>query len=324
MGAGFDAEQLPEEENEEDTDESGQEISASGKQTEPTEETCEPQEGQGKANLAGGKGASKGETRPSPTRTKLLDGLLNKGARITEILEHMHEVETLIKQIRPITSKAGSDGVEATYEYGNELARMAPEEVALLTNKDTELDFLVKYATHQLLLRAPLERKRQPINLCLDTSGSMQGSFYNKAAGFCLAVIKFMMHERRGISLITFDSSICREVIIDAGKRVDIAALIEVLLNPSYGGTNFDTALLRSQAIRDELKWKSQATFLITDGFDHISQADRINNNKKTDRIIAVVVSNDSGNALMPVADEIKKLKHKGVYDLVDAARELF
>lgn len=271
---------------------------------------------------AAGKGKGKG---PS-VRDKMLDNLNANFNSLVSILEHMREVSTLLAQIKSRNRKTHSDGPDATYEYGNDLGRAATEEIALLSNKATRLDFLVKLSNHQLLLHSPQEKRRSSVILCLDTSGSMAGEFYNKAAGFCLAVMRYMQKEKRGVALLTFDSSKCKEYVADIGKSIDAPTIIDILTSPSYGGTDFDVPLLRSQEIKREYGWKTLTTFLVTDGYCGLRSADKINQQKTgQDRIVVACVSSDSASSLAPVADEVHHLKRKGTtLEMVRAAHTLF
>lgn len=260
------------------------------------------------------------------SRSILLENLDTNYTVLSDILVSMREVETLIAQMQARNKKTAEDGPDHTYEYGNDLSRSTSEELALLANVETTLDFLVKVSNHQVLLHAPLERKRSAVVLCLDTSGSMHGSFYSKAAGFCLAIMKFMNKERRGVALVTFDSNKCAEIVTDIGQPIDHAQVLNVLTKPSYGGTDFDVPLLRSQEIRTERKWKSVTTFIITDGYCRLSQTDRILQNKSPrDKIIASIVSSDAGASLAPVADEIHKIKRSSsLLEIVRTSHTLF
>jgi len=282
----------------------------------------------------GGLKKPKQDTQKSPAgtgkgqgvREKLMNNLDANYTSLASILEHMREVSTLLAQIRSRNRKTHSDGPDATYEYGNDLGRAATEEVSLLANKATRLDFLVKLSNHQLLLHSPQEKRRSSVVLCLDTSGSMAGEFYNKAAGFCLAVMRYMQKEKRGVALLTFDSSKCKEYVADIGKSIDAPTVIDILTSPSYGGTDFDVPLLRSQELKLEYGWKTLTTFLVTDGYCGLRSADKINQQKTNqDRIVVACVSTDSASSLAPVADEVHHLKRKGTtLEMVKAAHTLF
>jgi uncharacterized protein with von Willebrand factor type A (vWA) domain len=281
--------------------------------------------GPGGTKLSQAKSAA-GKGKGTSVRDKLMDNLNANFNALASILEHMREVSTLLAQIRSRNRKTHSEGPDATYEYGNDLGRAATEEIALLANKSTRLDFLVKLSNHQLLLHSPQEKRRSSVILCLDTSGSMAGEFYNKAAGFCLAVMRYMQKEKRGVALLTFDSSKCKEYVADIGKNIDAPTIIDILTSPSYGGTDFDVPLLRSQEIKREYGWKTLTTFLVTDGYCGLRSADLINQQKTNqDRIVVACVSSDSASSLAPVADEVQHLKRKGTtLEMVKAAHTLF
>ena len=274
----------------------------------------------------GGSGAGKEGAQFAKRRVKVLDSMSAQRGSIARILSYMAEAETLIKQIQKQKTKLGEEGPDATYEFGNNLSNMTPEEVAFLNGENTKMAFLVKYATHQLLQRAPLESRKQPVVLMLDQSGSMfAGRMYEIAAGFCLAVLKFMIKDKRGVSFTVFDSSNGREVHADVNQKIDIMKILRILTTPSQGGTNFQLAFERAQTIRDYFKWKSFNGMCITDGLDRFSNPGKIlSNMKEKDKFIGVLVGRDPGDTLSVVCDEVRHVHDRSLVDLVNAAKSIF
>lgn len=330
LGPDFDMSVNPPDVAEDDEDDKSTGKSKAGKRkskTTASQDVDVAEEGEQvvKAEGVKGRAAGKANTR-SKNAINFMESLSLDFNRIQHILEYAKEVETLINKISKVSTKLGDSGPDVMYEYGNDVTRMVQNEAAYLALEHTKLHFLVNLASHQLLQTSPLEKKRQAVILCLDTSGSMYGHYYTLAAGFCLAVLKYMMKENRGVALLTFDTQVKGAVVADVNEKVDMHEMLRVILAPSYGGTSFDRALMGAQEIRDEHNWKSCTTFMVTDGYDYLSNADEILANKhKNDRIVATVVSNSAGDALAPVADEIKHVTRKLTsLDLVNAAKSIF
>ena len=272
----------------------------------------------------GGSGKDNGDF--GRRRMSVMSAMKLNNGKVNRILSYMAEAETLIKQLQKQKTKIGQEGPDATYEYGNALANMAPEEVAFLRQANTKLAFLVKYATHQLLQRAPLESKKQPVVFMLDQSGSMfSGSMYERAAGFCLAAMKYLMKEKRGVSFTVFDAAHGREVHADVNDKIDIIRILEIIISPSMGGTCFQAAFERAQDIRDYFKWKSFTGLCITDGADHFMYPQKIlENMKPRDKFIGAIVSKNTGESLAVVCEEIRHIHDRSLAELVYAAKAIF
>ena len=111
--------------------------------------------------------------------------------------------------------------------------------------------------------------------VCLDTSGSMNGSPIIKAKALVLAIVKILKKENRELHIIIFGAkNQYQEVTINSENQI-----IEVIkfLRKSYdGGTYFETPLKRAMEIIDFKKNYEKADILmVTDGACKISHVFR-------------------------------------------------
>jgi len=176
--------------------------------------------------------------------------------------------------------------------YGNDLANLIPSEVALLSHKFTKLAFLAKVANHSLLVNTNAQDSRSPVLILLDCSGSMGLRGYQRAAGSALAVVK-KLRSAGSIGILVFDEGIRAEAVWGKNVAPSPMELDRILLNPSMGGTNFNVALRRAYAIKEEHNWKTLTIILVTDGLDTISQSVK-NLKKGADKSIAILTRGES------------------------------
>jgi uncharacterized protein with von Willebrand factor type A (vWA) domain len=94
-------------------------------------------------------------------------------------------------------------------EFGDNLSRVLPAELALFADDDTELDFLARYASRELLCFSTVGEEnagRGPIIIVLDGSGSMGGerNIWARAISMCLLHIARL--EKRDFACVEFSS----------------------------------------------------------------------------------------------------------------------
>jgi uncharacterized protein with von Willebrand factor type A (vWA) domain len=246
---------------------------------------------QGKqSNLPSGTGAGSG-VGSNTERVNLIELVLERPEVFDKILMYMQEIETLIKR-KPSKKVSENATLATTYSYGNDLEQVVPSELGLLAKKETKLEFLARLANNSLLMTAPTANKRSPVALCIDCSGSMSGSFYEMAAAFTLVMVRHLYKDKRGVALITFSGNVEKTLVIDRNEKFSLAKVLEVLSEPSLGGTHFDPPILKAQDIRDEQRWQNITTILITDGYGIIARPEEILQRKRIgDNIIAGIVS---------------------------------
>lgn len=234
--------------------------------------------------------------------------------KLQKILEAYKQADTLLQKIKSKSRKTADVGPDVLLDYGNDAARALPEELALLANENTTLEFLSRLAQHQLLMRSPKNNSRSPVVFLLDVSGSMMGSNYELAVGFILAFFKWLKKEGREIGLITFSTEIVAEYIVRKNETLNLMKALRILLTPSFGGTDFNVALKYACA-RTNAEFEKASIFMVTDGGDSLTQngIEAIEELKESAKIYCVTTTGKFGN-LPSVVDRVAHLKRKNLH----------
>ena len=234
--------------------------------------------------------------------------------KLQKILEAYRQADTLLQKIKSKSKKIADVGPDVLLDYGNDAVRALPEELALLANENTTLEFLSRLAQHQLLMRSPKNNSRSPVVFLLDVSGSMMGSNYDLAVGFILAFFKWLKNEGRGIGLITFSTEIVAEYIVRKNETLNLMKALRILLTPSFGGTDFNVALKYACA-RTNAEFEKASIFMVTDGGDSLTQngIEAIHELKENAKIYCITTTRKFGN-LPYVVDSVAHLKPRNLH----------
>ena len=139
---------------------------------------------------------------------------------------------------------------------GNDLNAMLPTETALLGDSVTENVFYRKYVEKRLQVLASAssstkgEKKRGPIIMCVDTSGSMTGEPTEMAKQLALAVAIVAQRTHRTLCLINYSDALSYFVLTNMKQQCKVFL---AFLARSYGGGNNEN-LLFSFIFRSLLK----------------------------------------------------------------------
>ncbi len=156
--------------------------------------------------------------------------------------------------------------LDRTYMFGDDVQRADTSSLVKLANDHTKLAFYADLANHALLQNSGTMPRRGSAIIALDCSGSMSGDRYVIAAGFALAMFRVMSDTKRGCALIKFASNVDGMYVCDERVPVDMMTLIQSLVSPSWGGTNFDSAFEQAILIQETFDWKNTQMILVTDG----------------------------------------------------------
>lgn len=223
-------------------------------------------------NGAGGQGVGKGEgSQRKTTLTTLLSLAPAEQRMLANIMAYVQEFETALHVKKSRKYDEFANTIDLIPTTGSELEKVQPYELALLNNKYTRMAFFMKLANNSLTILQPQENKRQPIAMCVDASGSMDGPPYEMACGFAIAMLKKLAEDKRGGVFTVFSSSVTHSLTLVENKRFDLIEIIKILATPQFGGTSFDAALSEVYKIKKEQRWKAMTTLMITDGDDSVS-----------------------------------------------------
>lgn len=165
-------------------------------------------------------------------------------------------------------------------EYGNDVSLILDEEFVSLADDDLQFDFFRKFANEELLqftMEDYVDSDAGPICIYVDISGSMHGKPLWMSFGFSLAIFKALTEEGRRVDIHLYDT---RPRTRFSSVDLDQDELIRKLVSSGCGGgTDFQSAFLQSTQLYPKfIEDYEDADFLvITDGMDHISDPDSIN-----------------------------------------------
>jgi uncharacterized protein with von Willebrand factor type A (vWA) domain len=167
----------------------------------------------------------------------------------------------------------GVSGEVCSVTQGDNVARLLPSELALLTDPGLEILPMARIQERRALqydVRGTSKRSRGPLVIAIDESGSMKSgdgarNVWAKAAAVALA--RVAMDERRPVSVVHYSTS-CVVSSIKPGDGEGFLAMIRHFLR---GGTEIGLALTRAVAEVKALAAKGSRgadVVLVTDGVD--------------------------------------------------------
>ena len=195
------------------------------------------------------------------------------------------EEETLEKTIirqEWVTDETMKSEIVGT-ETSNNLSDMLSAEASLLSDKETEVYFLKKYAEKKLLTfryedkklvksedhilevnQRVKQKEKGPFIICVDTSESMDGRPEKIAKAMTFGVLKMAMKQNRRAYLINFSAGVKTLDLYNIAESIDeIAAFLQMSF---HGGT--DATLALHEAIRQlETKNYEDADILMVSDF---------------------------------------------------------
>lgn len=171
------------------------------------------------------------------------------------------------------------------FEYSNEISRVLPSEMALLTDPDLENLFYLKLVEKQLLSYsysqdvAEIYRETRPkeieisktkdetgpIIICVDTSGSMRGAPEQTAKIATFAIAKNAMRHNRKCFLISFSKGIETLDLADFKKTNALETLVNFLNKSFNGGTDAAPALAECLRQLKTENYKNADVLMISD-----------------------------------------------------------
>jgi uncharacterized protein with von Willebrand factor type A (vWA) domain len=155
-------------------------------------------------------------------------------------------------------------------EQGNDLSRLLPGELVLLTEPVLEiavLERIVSRRAAQYAVRGTTKVSKGPLVIALDESGSMGGEKNEWAKAAAVALSRVAMEEKRPVCVVHYSTS----TVIQPLPPGDTGALLKMIRHFLGKGTAIGLALgVAVQQVRDlALKGQKGAdVILVTDGVD--------------------------------------------------------
>lgn len=224
------------------------------------------------SQVDGQKGRGSGKGVAANVFNKRLS-LMERVGQNMQFLENLFklsgEFESKLRALRKIRS-GNSPAQDQLLALGDNMQTALPSELALLHDEILSLDFYVRLSQGSLLQENPPQRKRFPIILVLDKSGSMGGQRYVRMLAFSIAMLKILSEDLRGVALINFNGGISSSLVVPAGSTTSKEEFLKFICTSASGGTNFEIAFHALFNVRDSQNWTNAVGFFVTDGEDTI------------------------------------------------------
>jgi uncharacterized protein with von Willebrand factor type A (vWA) domain len=188
-----------------------------------------------------GQGLGEGEPRyESPEQALSIAEMWANDPKLRAMADLFGRMDRHIRFERSKRVVGGQDEI-VDVEFGDNLKRVLPSELALLADEDFEDDFLARYASRELLCFSTVGEEhvgRGPIIVVCDGSGSMGGAnnIWARAVGMCLLHIARL--EKRDFAFIEFSSgSQVATWLFEAKKDMMAQDVLDMCAHFFGGGT---------------------------------------------------------------------------------------
>ncbi|MBO4699032.1 VWA domain-containing protein [bacterium] len=210
-----------------------------------------------------------------------------------------------------------------------EISSALPSELAMLKNDATKLYFAKKFAENKLLsysyvnrqkfyreehgteeIEVPIKEKEQkgPVIICVDTSGSMNGTPERVAKTITFALAKKCLEEERKCYLISFSTGIELQDLSEFEKGNGLLELAKFLRKSFNGGTDAEPALQHSLTLLQINDWKNADVLVVSDMVmgnlsESITASIKSQQAKET-KFYSLLVGNSGNKNVIEVFDE--------------------
>ena len=206
--------------------------------------------------------------------------------------ELVKNILTVTEYVPDINSREEIVGVY----LGKDIEHALPQEIALLSDDEISILFDMKYVEGRLMCfemegmqtssheveeeivtEIEEEEKLGPIIICVDTSGSMQGSPETIAKAVTLFMATRAILQKRDCLLINFSTGM---ETLDLSGRIGMTKVIEFLQRSFHGGTDATPALTHALNMMNDEKYNRSDLLIISD-FMMDSLPEKISNAKE-------------------------------------------
>lgn len=224
-------------------------------------------------------------------------------------------------------SKADLIGIHES----DDLSSLLPSETALLADETMQSVFFKKFAEKKLQTfeyqakmlsyreeefldkrQKVKEEKKGPFIICVDTSGSMQGTPEAVAKTLCFAILKIAIRDNRKCYLISFSTGIEALNLTDLKNSLD--KIISFLSMSFHGGTDATPAMREALRMLTTQDYKKADVIMVSDfvmsAFDETTKEQIMSAKANKTKFHSLVIGNSRNSAA------IKDFDNNWVYDL--------
>jgi len=235
-------------------------------------EAADEAEIEGKAMLALGFDDSTGELNGSHKDDRIkIASMLQNNPKLREIVKLAGRFCYVADKKQREKSEYARSQVSGI-EFGDDLQRVTPSDMALLSDKDLEELFWLKYIESGLQLYKITGTEtlgKGPVVIMVDCSGSMAGQKDIWAKAMALAGYSIARKQNRDFAFLLYNTEVRKQIYLKSGTgKRNMTGLAEILSSGVGGGTDFEvpiTYAMREVLTRSEFT-KADIIF-ISDGY---------------------------------------------------------
>lgn len=218
-------------------------------------------------------GTGNGESQTVEQKTELLNRV--KGNR------KFKEMSKIIGRMRKLAKAMGAKaythgrGERVGIEFGNQVSKVLPSELALLATPETSVLFYKKYTEKKLKQyqeKAPEYKGRGHMIVCVDESGSTQGGKEYWAKALSLALLDVAKKDNRNFAHIPFNDGVGNVTEVSADEADYQQKIWSIANNFMSGGTNFAPPLEKAMELLMKDEYHNADLVFITDGHAPLSK----------------------------------------------------
>ena len=208
-----------------------------------------------------------------PYETKIATIMkMKESEKLKAICDEIGRVEDAIKG-----KKEKSDNGTNVYNIktGDSIQDITTNETMLLCNETTKADVYKRYSSKSLMIynkNSQRPKKRGPVILCCDESGSMDGSKERYSKAIAIIFMKIAVSQKRDFCYIPFSGSSGHPIYIDY-KNIDPDKVYKIATNFKNGGTNYQEPLKKAVEILEKDRFKKADIVFITDGESKVKES---------------------------------------------------
>jgi uncharacterized protein with von Willebrand factor type A (vWA) domain len=272
--------------------------------------------------------------------------------KVADLLGRFHEAEQerqkdLLQNLNQVTSWAIDHALKSELvgiHESDDITNAIASEIVLLGTPETEIVFYQKFAEKKLLTyefygkamsmatsvtrgkkgrRKP--RKKGPIIVAVDTSGSMAGEPERSAKVLCFALIRIAIRERRQLYLISFSTA--TDTIEISPQKQSLQSIVALLLMSFYGGTDPTKPLEEGIRKLQEKKYQHADLVIITDGQVPLLPENLVDSmdaaRKRGNRFYTLIIGNNPNEGFLQEFDHCWQYNESRLKDMVVAMETL-
>ena len=253
--------------------------------------------------------------------------LVDKNEDLSRIVEIVGRMESELGLRRTEKTRHGHSEVHSI-RFSDDIQRMLPHEILNLTDPEFEMMFYSRFSEKKLMTYdlkgrervsgPPKDKRKGPVVMLIDTSGSMYGEPELIAKAVSLTIARRMIPEKRDVKVILFSTG-TTEISLTSKEKMG-REFLDFLSYTFGGGTDFNIALREGMRAMREKEWNGADLLFISDGHsvvnDGIITAEwNLLKEMNDARVFSVIINNDDAAGLEGLSDSVYILDRGTIWE---------